>query len=320
MADEFAVLSDVGAGGFDIDRIQRLTRRHEQPVSLGASEADVGAGFRQTDHSNAIPARRDNLNAGTGASPDVAIGIATNPIGRGRCAGSGNIDLDETFAIANRLSIDVPDFDLAAAAGVGDVDLLIVRREADSVGPAVRSAKFIGKLLDLKCLAVDAIDAGRQFGIRFETFIISANTVIWIGEPDAPVRTHDDVIGRIQSLALKLFSDDGHRPIRLITHNPAPAVFARKLAALKIECVAVAVSGWISKYRHPAIVFDPSHLHIVRNVAPYQVAANAIPRRTLGPQRPKVMPPDNGVADDISPKPVVEGNDVGIRILNGILP
>jgi hypothetical protein len=39
----------LGALGLDIDCVQRLARSHEQPVSLGAAEAKVRAGFRKMD-------------------------------------------------------------------------------------------------------------------------------------------------------------------------------------------------------------------------------------------------------------------------------
>jgi hypothetical protein len=40
--------------GLDIDRIQRLARRHEQSVALLAAEAEIGAGFGQTNLTDAI--------------------------------------------------------------------------------------------------------------------------------------------------------------------------------------------------------------------------------------------------------------------------
>src|SRR5690348_17631260 len=50
------------------------------------------------------------------------------------------------------LAINVPDFDLAAAARISDVDLLIIRRKADSIRSAVRATVFVGQLLDLASL------------------------------------------------------------------------------------------------------------------------------------------------------------------------
>ena len=130
----------------DIDRVQRLARGHEQPVAPRAAEADVGAGLRQANHADALAVGRDDLNAGPRARPDVAVGVAANAVGRGRRAGAGNVELNETLAVAQRLAVDVPDLDLARRAGVGDIELLVVGREADAVGPA----DFVGDLVDLR--------------------------------------------------------------------------------------------------------------------------------------------------------------------------
>ena len=78
-------------------------------------------------------------------------------------------------------------------------------------------------------------------------------------------------------------------------------MFAGKLAAFEIESVAVAVAGGTAECGDAAIVsdpaFDPAHLDVVGDVAPDEVAAHAIPRRTLGPGRSRVKPLDGGVAD-----------------------
>ena len=60
---ELRLLADMGALNTDVHRIQRLASRHVQPISLGATEAQVGADFRQQDHANALAAGREDLNA-----------------------------------------------------------------------------------------------------------------------------------------------------------------------------------------------------------------------------------------------------------------
>ena len=130
---------------------------------------------------------------------------------------------------------------------------------------------------------------------------------------------HDDVVRRIQPLALELVGDDRHRAVRLVAHDAAAAVLARELPAFVVERVAVAVAGRIAERRDAAVVFDPAHLDVVRNVAPHQIAPDAVPGRPFGPQRADVQPPDDGVADDVAAEPIVERDDVGIGILNRIL-
>src|SRR5882724_1110621 len=63
-------------------------------------------------------------------------------------------------------------------------------------------------------------------------------------------------------------------------------MLARKLPAMEVEHVAVAVVGIPAKHRHVAVVLDPAHLPAVGDVAPQQVASLRVPCRALGPQRP----------------------------------
>ena len=111
---------------------------------------------------------------------------------------------------------------------------------------------------------------------------------------------HDDVVRRVEPLALELVGDHGDRAVRLVAHDAAAAVLAGELAALEVEGVAVAVAGWIAKHGHATVVVDPAHLHVVGDVAPDQIAADAVPCRTFGPQRPRVQPLDRRVADDVA--------------------
>src|SRR5207342_133948 len=70
----------------DIDRIQRLTGRHEQAVSLLAAEADIGAGLGQANLTDACAIGRKYLDAVVAvadpacADPDIPLGIDPKPI------------------------------------------------------------------------------------------------------------------------------------------------------------------------------------------------------------------------------------------------
>src|ERR1700686_5867952 len=65
----------------DIDRVQRLARRHEQAVSLLAAEGEIGAGLGQQDLADARAIRCEHLDAviaradPAGADPAVAVDI-----------------------------------------------------------------------------------------------------------------------------------------------------------------------------------------------------------------------------------------------------
>src|SRR5262249_44258926 len=185
---------------------------------------------------------------------------------------------------------------------------------------AVRTGRLIGDLVKLAGLWIRAVHRLLEFLLAFEPFVIATDAVCRVGEPDAAVRMDDDVVRRVQSLALKLFSDDRDGPIRFIANDAAAAMLAGELPSFEVERIAVAVAGRIAEGRNVAILFDPAHLHVVGNVAPYQVATDAVPRRTLGPQGSKMEASDDGVVDDIPPETLVESDNVRIGILDRVLP
>ena len=129
-----------------------------------------------------------------------------------------------------------------------------------------------------------------------------------------------DVVGRVQALALELVRDYRDRAVIFIAHHAPAAVFAGKLAAFEIEGVAVAVAGWIAEGGDAAVFLDPAHLDVVGDVAPDEVAADAIPRRALGPKRAGVEALDGGVADHVFAEAIIERDDVGVGILDGCWP
>src|SRR5207237_7186773 len=114
-------------------------------------------------------------------------------------------ELNESLAIAERLAVHLVHPDVPAHARVGDVQLLVIRRETD----AVWSALIVGDLLDLTRLRVDAIDRFLRFLLALEAFVVAANAVRGIGAPDAAVRIDRDVIRRVDSLAVESICVDG---------------------------------------------------------------------------------------------------------------
>ena len=125
-----------------------------------------------------------------------------------------------------------------------------------------------------------------------------------------------DVVGRIQALALEFIGDHGDGSVVFVAHDAAAAMLAGKLASLKIEGVAVAVSGGTAEHADRVVLFAPAHLHVIRDVAPNQEAADAIPGGPFGPERSGVVPFDHRVADDVTLETFVQRNDVGIGILD----
>src|SRR5437879_7486317 len=65
------------------------------------------------------------------------------------------------------------------------------------------------------------------------------------------------------------------------------------------------------------IIFRPSHLPVVRNVAPQQIAALRAPGRTFGPQQPGVEALDRRVGLGEVVEGWIHGDDVGVPEIGG---
>ncbi len=101
--------------------------------------------------------------------------------------------------------------------------------------------------------------------------------------------------------------------------DAAIPVFARKLAPFEIERVAVAEAGWRAEDGDAAVLFDPTHLAVVWNVAPDQIAAHSAPGHTFSPKRSCVEALDHRVPDDVFAEAIVERDDVGVGISDRLI-
>src|SRR5438477_10324974 len=70
------------------DGVERLARRHKQPVAPGAAEAEVGADFREQDLPDPLALWGEDMYAVVAfagparARPDIAVGIRPDAIGQ----------------------------------------------------------------------------------------------------------------------------------------------------------------------------------------------------------------------------------------------
>src|SRR5262249_25301626 len=108
--------------------------------------------------------------------------------------------------------------------------------------------------------------------------------------------------------------------IRLVASHAPASMLARKLAALVIERVTVAEPGGIAKYRDPSIIFDPSHLNVIRDITPHQIPADTVPRGSFRPQGAEMKTANDRIAHDVSAESIIQRDNIRIRILNRILP
>src|SRR6478752_8336423 len=70
-----------------VERIDRVARRHEQPVAIAAAEADVGGALGQRYEADRLAGRIENLHAverraHAPATPQIAVDVDPKPVGR----------------------------------------------------------------------------------------------------------------------------------------------------------------------------------------------------------------------------------------------
>ena len=127
----------------------------------------------------------------------------------------------------------------------------------------------------------------------------------------------DDVVGRVESLAVVGVGDHGHRAVELVADDASGEMLAGELPPLEVERIAIAVVRGHAEHAHVTVVFQPSHLPVVGNVAPDEITALRVPGRPLRPQRPGPQSLDRrvGLAEAIEAR--IDGEDVRVGEIGG---
>src|SRR6185503_8853466 len=128
------------------------------------------------------------------------------------------------------------------------------------------------------------------------------------------VGLHDDVVGRVQRLALEAVEDDGDAAVVLGPGDAAGVVLAGDQTPLAIARVAVGVVRGLAEDAHRAGLLVPAHDPVVRDVAPEEGAEVAEPDRPLAPAEAGGEPLDTAVADPVAREAGVEDADGGVGI------
>ena len=246
-------------------------------------------------------------------APQIAIDVGPHAVGSALDAVDHEI-VEELAVRKLVVGTDVEDIHVAFAAavrvagsltGADDIKLLVVRRETQSVriGDLILThdqidlAALVDTVHARRQLALIAADLGRLPEPRIDSTgtvrgsasgvhcsLVELCPIRRVGEPVAAIRVGHDIVRRIETFAIELRRDDGHRAIELIAHDAAHQVLARDLPSLKVEGVAVAVVGRLAEDAHMAIIFQPAQLSVVGDIAPQQVAPLAAPGRPFCPQ------------------------------------
>ena len=104
--------------------------------------------------------------------------------------------------------------------------------------------KSVATAVTSPVVGIDAIDvAGADLLRRGVAFVVGIDAVGRIGEPDRTVRLHDDVVGRIEALALEAVGEHAPRAVVLDARDAAAAMLARDEPALAVDRMAVVIVG-----------------------------------------------------------------------------
>src|SRR5258705_7200798 len=168
-------------------------------------------------------------------------------------------------------------------AGIADIELLLVRREAKAVG----LQEVIDDNLDITGFRIHPVDVLLfLLGLGFDALVIAADTVGWVAEPDRTVGRDNHVIRRVQLLAIVLVGDDRDRAVEFGPGDPSAAVFASDQASLPIDGVTIRVHRRMAVYADVTVILQETHDAIVGNVAEQYVAASREINWAFGPAEP----------------------------------
>ena len=125
---------------------------------------------------------------------------------------------------------------------------------------------------------------------------------------------HGAVIGGVEGLAVEFVGQHGDLAVEFVADDAARGVLEADLAALVVEGVAVAVVGVVAHDGDVAVFRQVAQLGVVRDVAPDEVVAAAVPGGAFGPEHSGVQAADGGVPLNEFFKGRIECNDIGIGI------
>jgi hypothetical protein len=175
--------------------------------------------------------------------------------------------------------------------GLDDVELALVRREAE----AVRPVDAVGHDRRLPGRRIEAVERHLQLALGAGPLVIEHDPEGGIGKPDRAVGLDHDVVWRIEALALEPVDQHGDRAVVFGAGDAAREMLAGDEAALAVAGVAVGVVGRFAEFRDGARGFVPAQNPVVGNVGPEQIAAVAEPDRPLAPACAVIQPLDRRI-------------------------
>ena len=149
-------------------------------------------------------------------------------------------------------------------AGVDDIELLLVRREDNAVG----LHEIIDDNLDVTRFRINAVDVFLVLlRLGLDALVIAANTVAGIDEPDRTIGGDNQVVRRVELLAIICVGDNRDRAVKFGPGDPPAAVFASDQASFPIDRVAVRVHRRLAEYAEVTVILREAHDAVIGNIA-----------------------------------------------------
>ena len=169
-------------------------------------------------------------------APDIAVPIATQPVGH---AGCEIISEHAPVLQLGPMHLEHPDMRRPAVrdAAVDDVKQPLVRRKPDPV----RTNEITRHDVRLTGDRIEPINVARQHRLGLVAFIGTVNPVAGIGEPDAAITGDHDIVRRVQRFALEPIDQHGDRAVRFRTGDAARVVLAGNQPTFAVARIAVGV-------------------------------------------------------------------------------
>lgn len=320
----------MSAEGLYIDGVEGLAAGHEQAIASRAAKADVAADLGEEDLADAFAFGIEDMDAvvaiadlgPSGAGPHIAVGVAPDAVGEAGGGFAADFEghgailaaFGEFTGVDDVVSPDVfGRLGVMGSTGIGDVERAIIGRKAQAVG----LEEFVCDHGDGAIGRVDAVDGFLEKEFALEALVIADAPVAGIGEPDAAIWMNDHIVGSVEGFAIKLLGEDGDGAIAFVADHAPGAVFAGNLSAFAIEGIAVAVVGWISGDADMAVFGQPAELDVIGDIAPDEIAADAAPGGSFGPEGAGVEAFDGRATDFVFGEGRIDDNHVGFGVADG---
>ena len=308
------------ASSVHIKCVEGLARRHEEPVELGASEAQIGAALGQPDAADGRAFRIEHEHAvqrvapHAPAAPEIAVDVAANAIRR---AAGTSVDEEPLVLQAAAIHVEGEDLPRRHRAGFDEVENRLIGRKAK----AVRPEHALRHDIEATRAGVEPVDVLRQLGFGPVALVVAGDTEDGIGEPHGPIRGHDHVVGRVQPLPLMRRQPAVVTvPLSSVRDTRRPPCSQETKPTLPVARVAIGIAGRRAEHADCAARLVPLQDPVVGNVAPQKVPGVTEPDRPLGPACAGPQPLHGGAENAVPIEARVQALDPRIGIALGRLP